>query len=206
MTHWLSQKDFKKIQEYTTIIGEQANLFLNKYSFPQENFFKPWWYVAGGSFPTFYHDGIIHDIDFFPIWTRSIDKLKDHVKKNNIRISLNSDDYVMDNKNLVYESDTALTFPPNEKGGPKLQFITNKSFIGSPETILKTKFDFVHCTSYYTLHDRKFHISPYIMKAVREKKLYIRSNTHSLQKRIDKWAKRGYEFENIGDLHKLTLS
>lgn len=74
------------------------------------------------------------------------------------------------------------------------QFILLHS--GTPAEI-KATFDFVHCTPHFSFADSKLYISRQQYDACLNKKLIINNQSEVKQRRIDKFAGRGYDVKEV---------
>lgn len=197
MEEYFTKYERDSILKFKSSLTEYISNFFDVYDKFSLSLLERTW-IAGGSFPCFYHYIPIVDIDFF---------FKDIESANNfVDVSYRysyfsiSDDYNKtvkrnDDKTKLLRSDRAITCM---KIKPKFQFITSEKFIGNPVVILGTEFDFLHVTWFYDFAEDRFYISREIMDAIVHKRLVIKSITHSTKKRIEKWKKRGWhESENM---------
>lgn len=165
--------------------------FLDVYArrgFPHSILDDVW--MAGGSFPCFFHGTAVIDYDFFFKNNQTADEFVSGCKRLGVFEISSSTDYQSTNKTTeMICTDKAFTFIQTR---PQFQFIVNRDFIGNPEMVLRHHFDFLHVTWYFDIVRNKFLISRNILNAIKHKKLIGVAITHSTEKRIEKWRKRGY--------------
>jgi hypothetical protein len=150
--------------------------------------------IAGGVFPSLYHNELIKDIDIFifnhaggnfsrlleaAISDKNLASKFDATKKNDPAYikALGHD------VNGVVET---YTFKPLV--GPRIQFILTTH--ATKQDLLKS-FDFVHCTMNF--YDNNLWISPYVFNTIKNKTL-INNRVDVHDWRIDKYKGKGYTY------------
>lgn len=157
-----------------------------------EPYILPWdkMILTGGAIASLLQGESPKDWDFYFTDELSMTKMRDH-------LVLTQTQYIKD-VDPAYQESVGVNGKLITANAITMK--TGASFItmmyGTPK-VIKSTFDFVHCTPHYSLADGKLYISESQYDCCVNKKLVVNNASAVKQKRIDKFVARGYNDSTI---------
>ena len=147
-------------------------------------------FLSGGAIGSLLRGEAPKDWDFYFTTEKSMNIFKQHLMRHPDRIMKVDEKYKesvgVDGKMITANAITM------EDGS---SFIT--MMYGSPDTI-RSQFDYVHCTPYFSLETAKLYISEKQYHACVYKKLIVNNSRAVKKYRTEKFLSRGYKHEDSG--------
>lgn len=145
---------------------------------------KNFFFVSGGCIASLLQNEKPKDWDVYCIDNIMLEHVADVLNKNSNLIA----DYDEKYRNVTTGSGKAITENAITLNN-RVQFITRN--YGTPDQIRST-FDYVHCTPYYSIGENKLYISRKQFDACVNKKMIVNNEKNVTKHRLHKFLERGY--------------
>lgn len=185
-----SELDKTKILRLKSSIASYYNLTMKKIGDRHlESLFYNHCIISGGMISSLFHDEAVNDIDVYCKDKTSMTSIKDYIINSGKNIKSIESYHYDSNGNKVTEEETFKLITQNAVTLTNdVQFIYMDTWDNC-----KKKFDLVHCLPHYDIGTQKFYISESQFKAIQNKQLIPTEYVALVDKRRDKYVKRGWK-------------